>query len=641
MKKLFSYIFILVVISGFILPQTAQAVPCTGIDRRGNAYPPGCEGRAEDFKVSTEAGDPAKEAENSGLAVQIAEWFLKIAAQTILKLASYLSGLAGIILNGVVFYTIVHVSDNYAKIDSIASTWKVVRDIANMGFIFVLLYAAINTILGTGQDNKRLIVNVVIVAVLINFSLFFTRLIIDASNILALTFYDAIAPNALNIDANWTQQAGLSNAFMQHLNLQSLWKAPELDSGVILTVGVMGTIMLLIAAFVFFAIAIMFIIRYVILILVLVLSPIAFIAHILPKGTGIDKYKNQWWDALLGQAFFAPIYFMLTWVTLSILSGITTSFGTAANTPDKSLSGIASVIDGTLDSGAFIMLINFIIVIVLLIASLLVAKEWANKAGGGMGKLTSWVTGAAGAATIGTTGWLGRRTLGVAGEAVSSSERLKEKASRGGAGGMMARLALATGKKAGASSFDFRATRAGEATVGMAGAGKAGGKGGFIEFKKKQAEEAEKRAKALGPSQVTLDQAEQAVKRAGSEAERRAAQAKLDQLKGYDDKKAREILIERGVVNPTKDQVARVKDENKGEGEKRKQAYAKVMENSWIASFGGYNTAAAAQIRKGKSKEKKLAEAYKEIAKDEEGGGEPETPTPPATPPTGGPAPTP
>ena len=48
-------------------------------------------------------------------------------------------------------------------------------------------------------------------------------------------------------------------------------------------VGVMGTIVSLIAAFVFFAVAIMLVIRFVVLIFVLILSPLAFMGFILPQ----------------------------------------------------------------------------------------------------------------------------------------------------------------------------------------------------------------------------------------------------------------------------------------------------------------------------------------------------------------------
>ena len=614
---------------------------------------------------------------------------LAAVAEIMLRTVGLLTGLAGVILNGIIYYTVGQMSVNYSNLTTINSAWSAIGDLANMGFIFILLYAAIQTILGIGSDAKKLIVNIIVVAILINFSLFFTKLIIDISNILAIMFYDAIAPGALNATATLSlEQAGLSNAFMQSLNLQSLYDV-KVGMKDIITIGIMGSIMLLIAAFVFFAAALMFIIRYVILILVLILSPIAFMAFVLPA---LKSHGDRWKDALIGQAFFAPIYLMLTWVALHVLGGATgaggitgaikTSFG--INSTNAALSGLALTNQGVaVSAGAFAMFINFIIVIVFLIASLVIAKEWANKAGGGVSKLTSWVTGAAGGATIGVAGRFGRGTLGRAGAAVGDSEKLKERATQGGVGGMAARLALATGRKTSGASFDIRGTGLG----GTLDAGKAGGKGGFAEFRKKKAEDAEKVAKAMGPSQETLDQAEQAVKNTNAgTAEGDAARKKLDELKGVTPKevisrktdldrkkdaalkeapeskrekemeeKIKEVekkreeadrMSDEATVGTLNEELKKLEEEKKliseiakkerekitsefdarintikpitSAGDVRKLAYANKMENSYWARARGYNRAAAAQIRRGKSNEKKLAEAYKAVAKDVE-----------------------
>ncbi|MEK7175534.1 MAG: hypothetical protein AAB693_01890 [Patescibacteria group bacterium] len=74
----------------------------------------------------------------------------------------------------------------------IEKIWSVIRDFANIGFILVLIYAAFQTVLGIDHGGKKLIANVVIMALLVNFSLFFTKIIIDPANILAKLFYNTI-----------------------------------------------------------------------------------------------------------------------------------------------------------------------------------------------------------------------------------------------------------------------------------------------------------------------------------------------------------------------------------------------------------------------------------------------------------------
>ncbi|MDB5254117.1 MAG: seg, partial [Parcubacteria group bacterium] len=239
-------------------------------------------------------------------------------ATILLKLTSLLTLLTGTILNSVVQLTIVDMAKNYGNLPAISEAWSTVRDLANMAFIFVLLYAAIQTILGVGKDTKGLIVRVVIAAVLMNFSLFFTKIVIDAANLIALTFYHAIAPGAASSSG---LNAGLADSLMRPLDLQSIFNINKipLKPTTNIIIGVMGSGINVVATFIFLSIAVMFIIRYVILILVLILSPIAVLAHILPQ---MDKLAKQWKDALFGQAFFAPAYMIMTWITIHIFASM-------------------------------------------------------------------------------------------------------------------------------------------------------------------------------------------------------------------------------------------------------------------------------------------------------------------------------
>ncbi|MDP3763911.1 MAG: hypothetical protein Q8Q92_04740 [bacterium] len=700
MKKVFPHIsaFLLTLVlvfavSGFLLPQIIHAAPgdpCTATDGSGQVGTIDANGNCDvnpssQNNLQTNSDNPGFWA---GVVQTSAAWIVGM----ILKIVSLLTGLAAVVLNGVIYYTVVDVSNNYSKIIAISEAWGVIRDVANMGFIFVLLYAAIQTILGIGEDAKKLIVRVIVVAILINFSLFFTKIIIDVSNILALLFYDAIAPGAAQAGFTGAGSKGLSDAFMQHLSLTSLYKAGKLGVENIITIGVMGSVMLLIAAFVFFAAALMFIIRYVVLILVIILSPLAFMGWVLPA---LKKYWDQWWNALSGQAFFAPIYFMLTWVALHVLGGIMTSFGTPpVGGTSAALSGLAISGDQTnLDPGTFAMLINFIVVIVFLIVSLIVAKEWANKAGPGAAGLTKWAMGAAGGATLGMAGRFGRGTVGRAGTAIGDSEKLKERAAKGGVGGMAARLALATGRKTAGSSFDIRGTGLG----GTLQAGQAQ-KGGFTQFKKDRAEAESKFATSLAPSakaiakdktlsgnkdaideevkniekakqkriseikdSEVLKAAEKAEKSAydtvsNLEAEAGAAKGVVtgDKIKALENAKRRleEIKKEAGEARKkireeieiiTARQDAGIKyvrgTEVEATSDIRKEKFAQTVQSSPWAKIRGYNYDAAAQIRKGKSPEKAAVEALERLQKEgklgETSKDEEKTETPPVPPTVG------
>ena len=384
----------------------------------------------------------------------------------ILKIAEHITGLAGLVLNYVVQYSVVNMK---LRIDesSVNNAWGVIRDVANMSFIFVLLYAAIQTILGIGEDAKKLIVRIIVVAILINFSLFFTKIVIDVSNILAITFYDAIAPGALNKGMTY----GISSSLMDPLKLTSIYKlGAGLASERLLVIGVMGTIVSLIASFVFFAISIMFIIRFVVLIFVLILSPIAFVSFVLPQ---MDEYRKQWWNALSGQAFFAPIYFMLTWIVIMISRGLLTqSGGSLGEVFTGAINATGEV--GTPSESSVGIFVNFAIMIAMLIASLMIAKQWANKAGPGAAGLTKWAMGAASDKAFGGLGWAGRTSAGRLGTATAESAALQTSANKQRSGfldrtkGAASRLALYASKKAGGGTYDVRNATIPTSVIGAA-----------------------------------------------------------------------------------------------------------------------------------------------------------------------------
>ncbi len=93
----------------------------------------------------------------------------------------------------------------YTGSSFIGYAWGIVRDLSNIFFIFILLFIAISLILGLeiGHANpKKMLISVVIIAILLNFSMFFTKIIIDSSNILARLFYNQITVTAKDTSGN-------------------------------------------------------------------------------------------------------------------------------------------------------------------------------------------------------------------------------------------------------------------------------------------------------------------------------------------------------------------------------------------------------------------------------------------------------
>ena len=529
MKKFLPYIFILILVIGFF----SHASSAYAVDAPGSL-----EQLSKDASVVTGGSF-------FGAIMDAILFIPGWVSVFLLQISHLLVWLSGAILNYAVQYSVVDMKMHLDKMTSINTAWQVIRDVANMSFIFILLYAAIKQIMGIGDDNKKLIINIVVVAILINFSLFATKFVIDVSNVVALTFYDAIAPGAKE-KSLLGFNVGIADSLMAPLHLQSIMDATggiKSQPQQLLIVGIMGTIFSLIAAFVFFAVAIMFIIRFVVLIFVLILSPLAFISMVLPQ---LKDKTSKWTDALIGQAVFAPVYFLLTWMVIVVSKSINPAIATGNFA--TAITGRAGPNGETLPpaSSDIGILVNFIILIAMLITSLVLAKDWASKGGPMVGKAMSWATGFAGGATLGVAGRFGRGTLGRAGQTLAENEWLKDKAPTS----RLARLGLAASRKTAGASFDVR----GAGITGSLDAGKAQN-GGFAKDLKDKIDAEKKYADSLKPSDILVSRAERELdnaKKTGTLGEVAVAQAKLDKIKGASEedmrnRKIKEFRIERGM----------------------------------------------------------------------------------------------
>ncbi len=399
----------------------------------------------------------------------------------VLRIASWVLYLSGTLLDYVLRYTIIDLKVNLDDLTGINITWKVIKDLMNIAFIFILVYKGIELIIGVGSKEsiKKFISTLILAALLVNFSLFFTKILIDASNIVTLGFYKSIIQSAGQGKPIVDQSgqtiiplSGISIPFMKNLGLSSFWSKANFtnvrtggDANMLL-VPILGAVLFMVTAFVFFSISIIFIIRYVTLIILLILSPVAYMGTAIP---GLGKAAGEWWETLTGQLTFGPIYMIMTWVVLQLMS--TSRFLIDPDAIGRLASGDAGQLSATYSQSSISLIFNFVILIGLIIASLTVSKSSASRGSKFVGQATKNLTSYAGGKIM-NVGALGlRNSVGLAGQSVANSQWLRERAPDS----RLARLALTAGNKTGSASFDVRSTAIGK----MTGMGKAGGKGGY------------------------------------------------------------------------------------------------------------------------------------------------------------------
>jgi hypothetical protein len=404
---------------------------------------------------------------------------------------------AGAMLNFVIYVTIVQFSTIIKEVAAIKTAWIIIRDLVNMAFIFVLIYIGIRTIIAAGNfQTKKLIINLVLAALFINFSLFITQTIIDASNIVSINFYRSIAPGTDADVVNWTD-GGLSHEIVQSLKLASIPRAGQagatLTSGTFDNLGnsqvqitsmIASSVFIMITAVIFFAATFMFVRRFIVLIFLMVFSPLGFIGFVLPSVSG-----KKFWDKLIEEATYAPIFFIIMWIAIKIIR----SGGVNAITKaDQSADLVAAFGGNMANFGA--LTLNFIIVIGFLIAAIHQAKKQGGVTSDAMTKL-------GGKVVFGTTGFLGRQSFGRIANRVAESDLGK----RMQTGGVFSRAAIAPIVGTAKSGFDFRNTVAGKTLGKYVGDQGQGNKGGFKDYYDKESKRQSDHIEELSRDRVEED----------------------------------------------------------------------------------------------------------------------------------------
>lgn len=299
---------------------------------------------------------------------------------------------------------------------AVTAGWSLARDIVNLFLIFIVLYIAIATILQIpGYGAKELLATLIIVAFLVNFSLVITKMIIDASNILAMGFYNSFPKSA---DGG----VAISQVFKEALSVEKVAadenaiKSP--DGAVLMLAVLFGAAIAAIAGFIFLVFAVLFFIRMVSLMILMVFAPLAFAAHILPST---NKHAHKWWDYLFSQAFFAPAALFMLWLSAKIAKSGFIENALGVKTPTK---GYGDMITALADPNAqnrgdiVIFTVQYIIIAIILCFSLILAKQM-----GAMGA-ESVQKGAAkaGKKLQGYAGRIGRRYTAGAAERIATGE---------------------------------------------------------------------------------------------------------------------------------------------------------------------------------------------------------------------------
>ena len=211
---------------------------------------------------------------------------------------SFIAYLGGTFLD---FFMSFSLSDTSYRHPFVEQGWKMVRDISNIFFILVLLFVALAGMFNSAPDFKKTLPRIIIAALLINFSLFFTRVLIDVSNITARVFYNSIEVVTTDSTegANVFGTKSVSTAIISNINPQRvIGTADNVKAGGVVgngstiqsndragyfsLVALIAAVVCGVIAYVFFSVGTVFLGRVVGLYFAMIFAPFALMSTTLP-----------------------------------------------------------------------------------------------------------------------------------------------------------------------------------------------------------------------------------------------------------------------------------------------------------------------------------------------------------------------
>lgn len=434
---------------------------------------------------------------------------------------------------------------------SITQMWTLLRDICNLLFIFGFIYLGIRTIIDPESATvKRTLARIIIGALLINFSLFIVKFVIDVSNFTALKIYQAMTDGTGSVTGAIMQIMGVSSFYSSDMK--------PVDFTNITTAGglwfyVMGALMFIVIAVTFAIAAVMLIVRFAVLIFLMLGAPLLFAAPVFPQ---LESIASGLWKKLFSNAFFAPVYLLLVLISIKLMEGLVISMkgGILAS----QLGAPPTSVD------AYSMVLNFLIIIFFLIQSLVIAQKMGAVGGDTAVSAFHGVRKSAqvkmGNATAGLVAAGMRSTIGRAAHSDERNERLKNQAARGGLSGWSARQQLKAARAVASSSFDVRNVAGVGEKLGVG----AGAKGGYTEKLKETKKKEEEFMRSLAPNTAVID-----VKVAKANQKLKEVN---EQIEKATETKRNEVTEQERIAKEARDNIRDVRDEIKDAKEKVAQA---------------------------------------------------------------------
>ncbi len=237
---------------------------------------------------------------------------------------------------------------SFIQNELVKQAWPFVQGIANLGFIFALLYIALATTLrleSVTASIQRLLPKLLFGALLVNFSLVIGGVCIDASRLVMAVETSFLGQGEVtykNLGVKLIEQSGIyESVFTKSTGVFFNQEGEGVSVGrynswSLVLEGIQSTMFIIFLAAGMVVIALGLFWRYIMLLILLIASPLAYFAIALPKTA---PYFSEWWKQFIKWVTYGPIMlFILILITrvqaASIVQPISSGGSAADNITD-------------------------------------------------------------------------------------------------------------------------------------------------------------------------------------------------------------------------------------------------------------------------------------------------------------------
>jgi hypothetical protein len=348
-------------------------------------------------------------------------------------------------------------SATYADNGFILKGWEIVRDLTNILFIFMLLWIAIQTVLSIEKNSyKKAIPALLIAALIVNFSLFATRVIIDIGNISSRVLYNSIdakpLPNDPNPNGRSITAALVGVVSPQKLLSPVIAKSTFTDQGkasqnlLIVIAGLAAIFVNIVLIGVLLSVGMLFVGRVAGLWMVMILSPLAFAGIGVPWLASTEFNPSKWFQKVFKLSILPTIFLFFVYIIIRFLN--------------------SGIMGGATSADFYILMVQVLMPLAILVVLMKLSRKYSEQMADevtkqistGAAKIASVAGSVVGGIALGGTALIGRQMLGRAGSMLAKHGDGAASRSTHAFGKLYGRGLEKLGKKAASSNYDVRST---------------------------------------------------------------------------------------------------------------------------------------------------------------------------------------